>query len=134
VVQWWGSKAAAEASMTMAAQSETALVRMIDIDGEPIGYAHVLDAADASLPVGTWQADVFIGSERHRGLGYGAQALGILRDELFATTLTDAVAVRVGLANERQVRAIERVGFQWRDVVQDPLLGRCWVLVAERRG
>jgi aminoglycoside 6'-N-acetyltransferase len=132
VIQWWGSKSAAEAAMAMAAQSETALIRMIALSDDTIGYAHALDLADATLPPATWQADVFIGAQPHRGKGHGATALALLRDEVFATTLAAGLAVRVAVANERAVRAIEVVGFQWRAVIQDPSLGPCWQMVARR--
>jgi aminoglycoside 6'-N-acetyltransferase len=132
VLQWWGSKSAAEAAMAMAAASETAVARMIALDAELIGYAHALDFADRSLPPATWQADVFIGSEAHRGRGLGAAGLALLRDEVFGTTLAAGLAVRVAIANERAVRAIERVGFRWHAVTSDPSLGACWQMIAER--
>ncbi len=118
--------------MALAAQSETALARMLVIGDEPIGYAHAVDLADGGLPAATWQADVFIGSSAHRGQGFGAAGLVLLRDDLFQTTLAAGLAVRVAVANERAVRAIERAGFSWRDVVRDPVLGACWQMVASR--
>lgn len=132
VVQWWGSRAAAEAAMTMVQQSPTAVARMIDLDGEAIGYAHAMDVADTGLPPGAWLADVFVGAETQRGKGRGARALELLRAEVFASTLATELAVRVGVGNEQAVRAIERVGFSWRALVADPSLGTCWVLAAPR--
>ena len=132
VIAWWGSRSAAEASVAMAEASHTALVRMIDLDGEAIGYAHALDLTDAHLPPAVWQADVFIGAAPHRGQGLGAVALAALRDELFAATLAQGLAVRVAIRNERAVRAIERCGFKWHVVVTDAQLGPCWLLLAGR--
>ena len=134
VTQWFGSRSAAEAAVAMAAQSETALARMIDRGGEAIGYAHALDLTDTRLPPAVWQADVFIGAALLRGQGNGATALAMLRDEVFATTLAAGLAVRVSIKNERAVRAIESVGFKWDVVVPDAMLGPCWLLVAKRCG
>lgn len=132
VIQWWGSRAAAEAAVAMAARSPTALARIIAHDGEAIGYTHALDLVDRRLPPGTWQADVFIGAALLHGQGLGADALMALRDEMFATTMAGGLAVRVSIRNERAVRAIERAGFKWHAVVPDAMLGPCWVLVAGR--
>jgi aminoglycoside 6'-N-acetyltransferase len=131
VIEWWGSKSAAETAMAMAAQSETAIVRMITLGDEPIGYAHALDLADPGFPP-TWQADAFIGTQEYRGKGHGAAGLALLRDEVFRTTLAAGLAVRVAVANERAVRAIEATGFQWLAIVRDPSLGACWQMVARR--
>jgi aminoglycoside 6'-N-acetyltransferase len=132
VIQWWGSKSAAEAAMAMAAASETAIARMIWLGDAPIGYAHALDLADRSLPPATWQADVFIGAQEYRGKGYGAAGLALLRDDVFKATLAAGLAVRIAVANERAVRAIEAVGFRWHAVQQDASLGACWQMVAQR--
>ena len=132
MIQWWGSRAAADAAMAMAAQSETAVTRIIEVGGEAVGYAQAMDLADDVLPAGAWQADVFIGDEAARGKGYGAEALRLMRGEVFGATLASALAVKVAIANERQVREIEKAGFVWRGLVSDASLGRCWLLVAER--
>jgi aminoglycoside 6'-N-acetyltransferase len=132
VIQWWGSKSAAETAVALATQSETAIVRMINLDDDAVGYAHALDLPDPSLPPATWQADVFIGAEAHRGKGHGATGLALLRDELFRTTLAAGLAVRLAIANESAVRAIEKHGFHWLTVVRDPALGPCWQMVARR--
>ena len=132
VVQWWGSRAAADAAVAMAAHSPTALVRIIEREGDAIGYTHALDLVDRRLPAGTWHADVFIGAALLRGQGIGADALMALRAELFASTMAAGVAVRVSIRNERAVRAIERAGFKWHAEVPDAMLGPCWVLVAGR--
>ena len=118
--------------MALAQNSESAITRIIYLDGEAIGYAQVMDLDDRRLPPATWQADAFIAAITHRGRGLGALALIQLRNEVFQTTLAAGVAVRVPVRNERQVRAIERAGFRWRSVTPDALLGPCWLLVAAR--
>lgn len=132
VAQWFGTRGAAEAAVTLAEQSQTALVRIIERGGMPIGYAHAMDIDDTQVPPGAWTADVFIGDVAWRGQGLGAQALALLRQEVFATTLAAGLVVRVSIRNEQAARAIEKAGFRWQAVVDDALLGPCWMMVAER--
>lgn len=132
VALWFGSRGAAEAAVMVAQQSETALVRIIEHDGEAIGYAHALDLGDRQLPPGTWSADVFIGVPEWRGQGLGAAALALLAEEVFTTTLATGLGVRVAVRNEQAVRAVEKMGFGWQAVMEDALLGPCWLLVARR--
>ncbi len=132
VAQWFGSRGAAEAAVTLAEQSQTALVRIIEHGGVAIGYAHALDIGDAQVPPGAWTADVFIGVPEWRGRGLGAQALALLARDVFATTLATGLNVRVAVRNEAAVRAIEKAGFKWRSVGEDALLGPCWLMVMER--
>lgn len=136
VAGWFGSRAAAEAEITLARTSPSALCRMVVVDGATAGYAQALPAdpagAFADLPSGSYRLDAFIGDETLRGQGHGATALAMLRDELFASTFAPAAAVVVALRNEAAVRRIERAGFRWHAVLADPLLGPCWLLVAMR--
>lgn len=138
VQDWWGPQATIEAEVMMALDSEHAICRIITVDGTPVGYAHAFDAAlwGENLPEGlapsTWDLDLFIASERHRGQGIGQCALALLRDEVFATTLAVAVCVFPSIANERAVRAYEKAGFAWQRVIDDPVQGRAWFMVAER--
>lgn len=138
VQNWWGPQATIEAEVMMALASPHAICRLISVDGEAVGYAHAFDAAlwgenlPDGLAPGTWDLDLFIASERHRGQGIGQQAVAMLRDEVFATTFAIAVCVFPSIANERAVRAYERAGFKWQRVIDDPVQGRAWFMVAER--
>jgi aminoglycoside 6'-N-acetyltransferase len=138
VIAWWGSKASAEAEIAIAMDSPSALCRIIEVDGMPIGYAHAIDigvwgsARPAELPAGSFDVDIFIGSLAHRGKGYGATALTMLRDEVFESTLAVTLGLIVSIKNEAAVRMIENAGFRWRAVIQDPGLGAAWLLVADR--
>ena len=138
VRQWWGSAASAEAEIRLASESTTALCRIALLGGEPIGYCHAVEAGalNAALPPGiqpgTWDCDVFIGSEPHRGKGFGAAALDLLADEVFRSTLAVACMIRVSIRNEAAVRAFERAGFHWRSITEDPLTGPSWLLVRDR--
>jgi aminoglycoside 6'-N-acetyltransferase len=138
VQAWWGPQATIEAEVMMALASPHAICRLIVLEGEPVGYAHAFDAAlwgenlPDGLAPGTWDLDLFIASAAHRGQGIGAQALALLKQEVFATTLAVAVCVFPSIANERAVRAYEKAGFSWRRVVADPVHGRSWFMVAQR--
>src|SRR5262245_11911740 len=72
---WWGGAAGAEAGITLAMGSATALPRIIECDGRPIGYAHAVeigvwaDERPEELPAGTWDIDLLIGSAEHRSQG-----------------------------------------------------------------
>ena len=138
IQRWWGPKASSEAAVMMALGSAHALARIIEADGEPVGYAHALDATmwgetlpDALQP-GTWDIDLFIASSAHRNQGVGQRALTAIRDEVFSTTLAPAVCIFASLANERAVRAYEKAGFRWQGVWNEPGTGPAWFMTAER--
>jgi RimJ/RimL family protein N-acetyltransferase len=136
-VAWFGSRAAADAALALALDSELALCRFIETDARGIGYINAVplepgDAATPHVPTGSFEASLLIGSALHRGKGFGAAALAALRDEVFARTFALAVAIKVSIRNEPAVRAIEATGFRWRGIVDDRLLGRVWLLAADR--
>jgi aminoglycoside 6'-N-acetyltransferase len=140
VQAWWGTRNRAEAEITLALETSSALCRTIWIDGQPIGYAHALDAAlldgggciGAPLESGTWECVTFIASEAHRGRGLGEAALRALVGEVFATTLAVACTLRVPVSKEQAVRAVEAAGFRWVRIEQDAGLGRVWLMRCER--
>jgi aminoglycoside 6'-N-acetyltransferase len=140
IQEWWGPVSATEAEVNMALGSQHALVRIIEADGEPVGYAHAVDATlwgehlPQELEPGTWELDLFIASEEHRGKGVGQVALAQLKGEVFAATLAVAVCVFASVRNERAVRAYEKAGFHWRRIWKDPYQGPSWFMVAERPG
>lgn len=138
IQRWWGPQASTEAEVLMALDSAHAICRMIEVEGEPIGYAHAVDATlwGESLPddlsPGTWDLDIFIAAEAHRGKGVGVAALELLKKEVFETTLAIAVCVFASIENESAVRAYEKAGFRWRRVWHDPVSGPEWFMIAER--
>jgi aminoglycoside 6'-N-acetyltransferase len=140
IQSWWGPLQTIEAEVLTALRSPHAICRIIEADGKPVGYGHAIDATiwgetlPQDLEPGTWDLDLFIADEKHRNKGVGAAALGLLRDEVFATTLAMAVCVFPSIANERAVRAYEKAGFRWKSVWQDPVNGPSWFMVAERPG
>lgn len=138
IQDWWGPLSATEAEVNIALGSEHAMCRIIEAGGVPAGYCHAVDATlwGESLPEdlepGTWDLDIFIASEAHRGKGVGQAALAKLKDEVFATTLAVAVCVFPSIRNERAVRAYEKAGFRWKRIWNDPQAGPYWFMVAER--
>ncbi len=140
IVAWWGNAASAEAEIALAMASDTAVCRIITCGEAPIGYAHAVDVGlwgeerPPEIEPGTWDIDLFIASEQHRGRGLGAIALARLVDEVFATTLAVACCGLVSVRNEAAVRAYERAGFAWRRIWNDPLFGPCWLMLKDRPG
>ena len=138
IQDWWGPLSATEAELNMALGSAHAICRIIEAGPEQVGYAHAVDATlwGESLPqdleAGTWDLDLFIASEEHRGRGVGQTALALLKEEVFASTLAVAVCVFPSVRNERAVRAYEKAGFHWKRIWNDPHSGPSWFMVAER--
>lgn len=138
IQDWWGPVSATEAEVAIALDTPGALCRIVEADGEPVGYCHAIDASvwGESLPEdlepGTWDLDIFIASEAHRGKGVGQAALALLKDEVFQTTFAIAVCVFASIRNERAVRAYEKAGFRWQRVWNDPATGPSWFMVARR--
>jgi aminoglycoside 6'-N-acetyltransferase len=140
IQDWWGPVSQTEAEVTVALDSPSAICRIIEMDGTPIGYAHAVDAATwgeelpEDLEPGTWDLDLFIAAEEQRGIGAGAAALELLKSEVFATTLAIAVCVFPSIRNERAVRAYEKAGFRWKRIWNDPQMGPSWFMVSARDG
>lgn len=122
----------------LAMSSEHALCRIIEVDGSAAGYAHALDATlwgedlPEALEPGTWDIDLFIAMPAYRGQGIGVQALRLIRDEVFSSTLAVAVCISAAIANERLVRAYEKAGFRWKGVWNESGVGPAWFMTAER--
>lgn len=138
IQDWWGPISQTDVEVTIALDSEHAICRIIESGGAAIGYAHAIDASvwGAELPEdlapGTWDLDLFIASEEHRGQGAGQVALALLKEEVFATTLAVGVCVFPSIKNERAVRAYEKAGFRWQRIWHDPAMGPSWFMIAER--
>lgn len=137
IERWWGSASAAEAEMRLVAETGPALGRIVLVSGEPVGYAHAIDAVHwgelpEGMPAGTWDVDIFIADPQHRGKGVGEAALNLLAAEVFATTFALSLSVFVSVANESAVRAYERAGFEWARVWEDPIVGPSWMMLRHR--
>ena len=138
IQDWWGPLSSTEAEVNIALSSDHAICRIIECDGVAVGYCHAIDATmwgdqlPSELQPGTWDLEIFVASEAHRGQGIGQIALGALKNEVFSTTLAVAVCVFPSIRNERAVRAYEKAGFTWQRIWNDPHAGPSWFMVAER--
>jgi RimJ/RimL family protein N-acetyltransferase len=138
VAAGWGNTGSAEAEINLAMGSAVAICRIIECEGVPIGYAHALeigllgDERPGDLAAGTWHVNLLIASQPHRSRGLESAALALLTEEVFATTLAVGCAAVVAIRNEAAVRACERVGFRWRRIADDRLLGPSWLMLKER--
>ena len=74
-------------------ESPSALCRIIEDAGQPVGYAHAVDAGlwgearPDVIPAGCWDLDIFIGAASHRGRGIAQRTIELLACEVFTTTL-----------------------------------------------
>jgi aminoglycoside 6'-N-acetyltransferase len=134
----WGNAASAEAEISVALGSQTALCRIIDGDRTPLGYAHALEiglwteARPSELPPGTWHIGYFLAMGDICHVRTGATVLALLAAEVFATTLAVACSSVVSVKSEAAARAYERAGFRWRRICNDRLLGPSWLMLRER--
>jgi aminoglycoside 6'-N-acetyltransferase len=134
----WGNAASAEAEISLALGSETALCRIVDRDRTPIGYAHALEIGlwseerPCDLPAGTWHIGYFLALGDFCHVRMGASVLALLSAEVFATTLALACSSVVSVKSEAAARTYERAGFRWRRIWNDRLLGPCWLMLRER--
>jgi RimJ/RimL family protein N-acetyltransferase len=134
----WGNAASAEAEISLALASETALCRIIDRARTPIGYAQALEIGlwteerPSDLPAGTWHIGYFLALGDNCPVRTGAAVLALLATEVFATTLAVACSSVVSVKAETAARAYERAGFRWRRIWNDRLLGPSWLMLRER--
>ncbi len=137
VQRWWGSFSVAQAAVISALQEPMGLCSIILVNGVPAGYIQAQDGsqADGSPDLaGVYRLDAFIGEPRFRSQGIGRHALELAAEEVFHSTLAVAVVALVALRNEAAVRLYERAGLRWVRVIEDTLLGPCWLMRRERFG
>jgi RimJ/RimL family protein N-acetyltransferase len=133
----WGSTASAEAEVTLAMGSESALSRIVEAGGDPVGYVQAAESGlwgdhQRDLAAGTWRIDLIIGVTQARQRGCASSALASLAREVFTTTLALACSGLVPIRNEALARAYEQAGFRWQRIWNDPQLGPAWVMLRER--
>jgi len=138
VQAWWSNAASAEAEISLAMSSQAALCRIVEQDRAPIGYAQAVEIGlwagpqPAGAAPGSWNVDLFIAAGQKCGRTLAGEALALLVEEVFATTLAVACCALVPIRNESTVRAYEAARFHWRQICADPLLGPSWLMVRER--
>jgi|SRR6185295_11172232 hypothetical protein len=130
-----GNRASAEAEITLARMSETALRRIVTCEARPIGYAQAMEAGARAGPQppdllpGSWETQFWITPVPANVL---ALIPKLLAAEVFATTLAIACCGLISIRQEMMVRAYERAGFRWRRIWHDPLFGPVWLMLKER--
>ncbi len=130
---WWGPRSSAEAEITLALESESAICHLILRDGLPIGYAHAVDIAvwqadaPSALAPGTWDLDLFIADATTRAADT-TEALTQLAGEVFSTTFAVACCALVSIRNEAAARAYEKAGFRWSEIWHDRYAGPSWLM------
>ncbi len=140
IQRWWGSLGAAEAEVRAALLAPMGLCSIILVGDVPVGYAQAqesqpLSPGDPPADIaGTFRVDVFVGESRFRRQGVAQTALGLVTAEVFATTLVLGCIAVVPLRTEAAVRTYERAGFTWVRVIEDALLGPCWLMRCARPG
>jgi RimJ/RimL family protein N-acetyltransferase len=133
----WGSRASAEAEITLAMESPSALCRIVERGGTPVGYVHAVDAGlwgealPPEIPPGCWDIDLLVSAAALPQVAPG-EVLHLIVREVFETTLAMACCILVSITNEAVVRTYEQAGFRWLRVWTDPSLGPCWVLLLDR--
>jgi RimJ/RimL family protein N-acetyltransferase len=138
VQAWWGNAASAEAEITMAMGSTAALPRIIERAGVAAGYAHAVEIGlwaeqpPDGVPAGAWDVDCFVTSSTGDGVEVVSAALGLLTQEVFATTLAVACTAMVSIRNEPAARAYERAGFRWQRIWPDRQSGPSWLMLKDR--
>lgn len=108
VARWWlgfGEQDLVE----LAGPGEDALVFAVELDGETIGLAQVGEETDPDYRHAS--VDLFLTSSRH-GQGLGADTVRTLAGWLFEERGHHRVTIDPAAANERAIRAYERVGFK----------------------
>jgi aminoglycoside 6'-N-acetyltransferase len=133
----WGSTASAQAEISIALGSATALSRIIMCDRADIGYAHAIEISvpggtvpDNLLP-GTWDVLAIVTRQEHTAREEAA-ALALITSEVFATTLALACCGLVSVRNEIAARAYESAGYRWARIWHDPSRGPVWLMLKER--
>jgi RimJ/RimL family protein N-acetyltransferase len=138
VQAWWVNAASAEALITLAMGSHSALCRIIEAGTQPIGYAQAMDVglcgdreADAPAPA-TWNIDYFLVPREFATPALGNTVLGLLSEEVFATRLAVACSAIVSVKNEIAARTFETAGFRWQRICHDAAAGPAWLMVKQR--
>jgi RimJ/RimL family protein N-acetyltransferase len=138
ISRWWGRPQLSKAEIRTALASESAICRMILLDGVPIGYVQAVEARlwaedlPDDLPPGAWDADILIGEAAQRGRGLGTTALCLLCREVWRLTAATHLYAFSSVANERALRALEKAGFVKIRSWEDPYYGSMWMTARER--
>jgi hypothetical protein len=106
--------------------------RPLGAAGEPLVSPPAPTAALATTDADGGAAGEMPGETPQGARPCAAEALALLADEVFATTLALACCGLVPVTNEAAARAYERARFRWQRIWHDPVRGPTWVMLRER--
>jgi aminoglycoside 6'-N-acetyltransferase len=140
VSRWWGDAETRGDQMRRTPDAEHAIIA---VDGRPVGYLRwkrvgrgALDRAGLSeIPEGAIDIDIFLGEPEWLGRGVGSTVLRILLEQRLRREADAPLAgLCTSVENVAAIRAFEKAGFRKLREFEDPIYGRCWLLVADLRG
>lgn len=137
--RWWGDPE--EQFWLTQVRPEGSGHALVCADGEPVGYIRwvrpdreLLDAFGMrEIPWGSVDLDICIGEQRVAGQGVGTRALQEMMRRLLLDGTVPFVGMSTSYRNRAAMRAYERAGFRNHADFEDPELGRCFVMLADRR-
>jgi aminoglycoside 6'-N-acetyltransferase len=92
---------------------------MAEVDGRPIGFVQIIDAAQeethywGDVAPGLAAIDIWIGEPEDLGRGYGTQIMHLALARCFAKPTVTAVLIDPLATNVRAHRFYERLGFRY---------------------
>lgn len=92
-----------------------------ELDGRPIGFMQLLDAAKeethywGNIEPGTWAIDIWIGEPDCIGRGYGSRMMRMAIDKCFDDHHATAIVIDPMADNTRAHRFYERLGFVFQE-------------------
>jgi aminoglycoside 6'-N-acetyltransferase len=108
VARWWGAFEANRIREELLGTQETTSFA-IEVDGGFAGVVLCSEELDPDYRHGG--IDIFL-SEAYQNQGYGSEAIRVLARYLFGERGHHRLTIDPALANERAIRAYERVGFR----------------------
>lgn len=102
----------------LAAQSPVSYYLIAEVDGRAIGAMQICDPH--LEPTHYWgeirpnlrAVDIWIGDERHRGRGYGAEMMRLAHARCFADQAVEAIVIDPLVTNTRAIQFYERLGYR----------------------
>jgi aminoglycoside 6'-N-acetyltransferase len=136
VSPWWGDAESRMAQFRATPGSQHALIA---VGGVPAGYLRwqTVDRAVLAtlglgdIPDGAVDIDILIGEPAWVGRGVGPAALRSLLERLAQGGAPPLAGLCPSVDNAAAIRAFGKAGFRKLREVDDPVVGRCWVLVAD---
>jgi aminoglycoside 6'-N-acetyltransferase len=109
VARWWGEPETRETILETFDGSDDSVLLVIEVDGEIAGGIQSWEETDPDYRHAG--IDVYVG-ERFQDRGLGTEAVRLLAPCLFDVRGHHRLTIDPALANERAIRAYEKVGFQ----------------------